>query len=512
MQRVHDYVIVGAGTAGCVLAARLSEDENASVLLLEAGPRDRALEIKIPAAFSKLFRGQLDWGYNTAPQEALGGREVVFPLGRVLGGSASLNAMMVVRGHRIDQAAWNVPGWGWDDVEPLYARSAAGPFPLDRSRQPGRLTSAFVESAVAAGIPRCDLNAPDHEGVGLVPTSTRRGRRWSVADGYLRPARRRPNLTVLTGAQATRLLLEGGRAVGARIVLDGEEDELRAGREVIVAAGAVGSPALLLRSGIGPREELATLGIEAVVDAPGVGKGLRDHLANGVLVATEGVETLYTAERLRHLLEWLVLRRGPLTSNVAEAAAFVRSDPAVPAPDLELIFAPVPFEEEGLAPPSRDGVTVAAVLLQPRSVGEVRLRSSDPLEPPIVDPRYLSDPKGNDLRVLLHGVRLAREVARTDPLARFLREEILPGDGVTGDEELVAHVRSRSQTLYHPVGTCRIGFDPGSVVDPELRVRGVAGLRVVDASVIPALPRGHTNWPVVMVAERASDVLRAGRH
>lgn len=508
MRRVHDFVIVGAGTAGCVLAARLTEDEGTSVLLLEAGPRDRPLEIKIPAAFSKLFRGPLDWGYSTAPQEALDGREVVFPLGRVLGGSASLNAMMVIRGHLDDQEAWDAPGWGWDDVEPLYARSAAGPFPLDRSRPPGRLTSAFVESAVAAGIPRCDLNAPDNEGVGLVPTSTRRGRRWSVVDGYLRPARRRPNLTVSTGALATRLLLEGCRAVGARIVRDGKEDEVRAGREVIVAAGAVGSPALLLRSGIGPREELVALGIEPVVDVPGVGKGLCDHLANGVLVATEGVETLYTAERLRHLLEWLALRRGPLTSNVAEAAAFVRSDPALPAPDLELIFAPVPFEEEGLSPPSRDGVTVAAVLLQPRSVGEVRLRSSDPLDPPIVDPRYLSDPDGNDLRTLLHGVRLAREVARTDPLGRFLREEMLPGDAVTGDDALVAHIRSRSQTLYHPVGTCRVGIDRRSVVDPDLRVRGVAGLRVADASVIPALPRGHTNWPVVMVAERASDLIR----
>jgi choline dehydrogenase len=361
---------------------------------------------------------------------------------------------------------------------------------------------------VSAGIRSHDLNDPDNEGVGLVPTSTRRGRRFSVADGYLRPAVRRSNLTLMTNALATRLLVDGGRAVGVELALDGQAEEVRASREVIVTAGAIGSPALLLRSGIGPREELEALGVACVVDAGEVGKGLRDHLANGILVATEGVETLYRAERLRHLLSWLLLRRGPLTSNVAEAAAFVRTDPSLPAPDLELVFAPVLFEEEGLARPSRDGITVAAVLLQPHSVGEVRLRSDDPAEPPVIDPRYLTDPAGHDTRVLLHGVRLAREVARRDPLAAFAREELLPGEAAQDDDALLAHLRARSQTLYHPVGTCRLGADPGSVVDPELRVRGIEGLRVADASVIPRPPRGHTNWPVVMVAERASELVR----
>jgi choline dehydrogenase-like flavoprotein len=319
---------------------------------------------------------------------------------------------------------------------------------------------------------------------------------------------RRSNLTVMTGAVVARLVVAEDRVAGVELATNGSA-ELRARREVIVSCGAVGSPALLLRSGIGPREELEALGIECVLDAPRVGKGLRDHLANGILVATEGVETLYTAERLRHLLSWLVLRRGPLTSNVAEAAAFVRTDSSLEAPDLELVFAPVLFEEEGLVRPSRDGVTVAAVLLQPRSTGEVQLRSADPADPPIVDPRYLTDQDGQDARTLLHGVRLAREVAGREPLARFLREELLPGAAAQSDDDLRAHLRQRSQTLYHPVGTCALGADRATAVDPELRVRGIDGLRVVDASVIPALPRGHTNWPVVMVAERAADLLRS---
>jgi choline dehydrogenase len=505
---VHDYVIVGAGSAGCVLAARLAEDPATRVCLLEAGPPARKLEIRVPAAFSKLFGSTVDWGYRTAPQPALDGREVLFPLGKVVGGSASVNAMMVLRGHRADHDAWPA-GWSWQDVLPCYERSAAGPFPLDRSRAPHPLSEAFVAAAARTGMRVRDLNDPDNEGVGLVPTSTRRGRRFSVADGYLRPALRRPNLTLRTGAHAVSVLVESGRAVGVEVALDGRRDVVHAAREVVVCAGAIGSPALLLRSGIGPREELEALGIPCVADAPGVGKGLRDHLANGILVATDGAETLYSAERLRHLASWLVLRRGPLTSNVGEAAAFVRTDESLQAPDLELVFAPVLFENEGLSRPSQHGITIAAVLLRPRSVGEVRLRSPDPAVPPVVDPRYLSDAEGHDLRVLLHGIRLAREIAASEPLAPFVRDELLPGRAAQDGEALHAHVRAISQTLYHPVGTCRLGTDPTSVVDPELRVRRVDGLRVVDASVIPEPPRGHTNWPVVMVAERAADLVRA---
>jgi choline dehydrogenase len=288
----------------------------------------------------------------------------------------------------------------------------------------------------------------------------------------------------------------------------GHEEEARSRREVVLAAGAIDTPKLLLLSGVGPREELERHGIAAVHVSPQVGRNLRDHLANGVL-ATVDADTLYTAERLRHLAAWLALGRGPLASNVAEAAAFVRVDPAAPAPDLELIFAPVLFEEEGTAPPSQDGVTVAAVLLQPRSVGEVRLASADPFAPPEIDPRYLTDPGGDDARTLIAGVRLARRVLAEVPLAAHVTGELLPGEEADDDDALRAHLRDRSQTLYHPVGTCRMGEDDDAVVTPDLRVRGIEALRVVDASVIPALPRGHTNWPTVMVAERAAELMRS---
>lgn len=506
--RVHDVVIVGAGSAGCVLAARLSEDPETSVLLLEAGPRSRKLETRIPAAFSKLFRSELDWGYDTVPQEALDGRQVVYPRGRMLGGSASMNAMMAIRGHRADHDAWP-DGWGWEDVAPAYARSDPQ-FPRTAQRRPSPLTHDFLDAAAAAGIPLAsDLNGADNEGAGLTPVSIRRGRRYSVVDGYLRAAMRRPNLTVVTGARATRLLLAGGRAHGVAYATEpGREEEAHAAREVVLAAGAIDTPKLLLLSGIGPSEELERHGIAVVHAAPGIGRNLRDHLANGVL-ATVDAETLFTAERPQHLLSWLVAGRGPLTSNVAEAAAFVRIDPAAAAPDLELIFTPVLFEEEGTAQPSQDGVTVAAVLLQPRSVGEVRLGAADPLTPPEIDPRYLSDPDGYDIRTLRQGVRLARRMLAEAPLARHVTGELLPGTLAVDDDALDAHLRARSQTLYHPVGTCRMGDDDGAVVTPDLRVRGIDALRVVDASVIPALPRGHTNWPTVMVAERAAELMRA---
>jgi choline dehydrogenase len=507
---VHDYVIVGAGTAGCVLAARLSEDPNVSVLLLEAGARGRKLEIRIPAAFSQLYRSSVDWAYETEPQAALDDRAVYFPRGKVLGGSAAINAMMVVRGHRSDQDAWGVPGWSWDDVDPAYRRSAES-FPAADLRDRSPLTHAFVDAATAAGLGRRDdLNAPDNEGVGFVPVSQRRGRRFSTVDGYLRPAMRRPNLTVVTDALVTRILLDERVATGVAFRVDGHEEEARATREVIVAGGAINSPQLLMLSGVGPAGELARHGIPVVIDAPGVGRNLRDHVANGILLRSRGAATLRSAESLRHLVNWLVRGRGPLTSNVAEAAAFVRSDPSLGAPDLELIFAPVLFEDQGLQKPSEDGLTIASVLLQPRSVGEVRLRSADPLDPPLIDPRYLTDEAGHDVRVLLHGIRLARQIAAAEPLARFIEAEMLPGSVARDDDALVAHLRAHSQTLYHPVGTCRMGADPDAVVDRALRVRGIQGLRVVDASVIPRLPRGHTNWPTVMVAERASDVILTG--
>jgi choline dehydrogenase len=505
---VHDVVIVGAGTAGCVLAARLTENPDVSVLLIEAGTRSRKLELKIPAAFSKLYRTDVDWGDSTIPQETLDGREIVFPRGRMLGGSAAMNAMMVLRGCRADYDAWAASGcrdWGWDDVEPAFARSAEGAFPLADQRDRSPLADAFVHAAQAIGIPpAADLNGESNEGVGFVPVSQRRGRRFSVLDGYLAQARRRPNLTLVTDAQVRRIRIENRRAVGVTV---GDDDY--DAREIVLCAGAVGSPHVLQLSGVGPRSALEAAGVDVVLDHPSVGANLVDHLANGLLVRTKGVETLATAESLPNLLRWAVLGRGPLTSNVGEAVAFVRSQQDLTAPDLELLLAPVLFEDEGLKQPTEHGLTLAVVLLRPRSRGTVLLRTANSTDPPAIDPRYLTDPDGDDAATLLRGLRLARRVLAQEPLASFVDGEILPGEQSRSDDDLRAHIRALSQTLYHPAGTCRMGSDTGSVVDPQLRVRGISGLRVADASVMPTLPRGHTNWPTVMIAERASEFVAA---
>ena len=510
---MHDVVIVGAGTGGCVLASRLTEDPDVSVLLIEAGHRSRKLETRIPAAFSRLFRSDVDWGDSTLPQTGLDGREIVFPRGRMLGGTAAMNAMMVLRGHRADYDAWTAmgcPGWSWADIEPAFARSAQSAFPLATVPDRHVLAEAFVHAAQAVGIPLTeDLNAEDNSGVGFVPVSQRRGRRFSVLDGYLGPALRRPNLTVVTGALATRVLLEDGRAVGVAYRPDPDEDvedELLASSEVILCAGAIGTPQLLQLSGVGPRAVLERVGLELSHELPGVGANLVDHLTNGLLVKTKGVETLATADSLRNLANWAIRGRGPLTSNLGEAVAFVRTTPA-PAPDLELLLAPVLFEEEGLKQPTEHGLTVAVVLLRPKSSGTVTVRSADPRVSPAIDPRYLSDPAGEDVATLLNGLRLARRVLAQEPLAGFVESELLPGVNARSDDDLRAHIRQLSQTLYHPAGTCRMGNDPLAVVDPELRVRGLQSLRVADASIIPVLPSGHTNWPTVMIAERAAELI-----
>ena len=504
---MHDVVIVGAGTAGCVLASRLTERSDVSVLVLEAGARSRKLEVKIPAAFSKLYRTDVDWGDSTTSQGRLDGREIVFPRGRMLGGSAALNAMMVLRGCRADYDEWadaGCPGWSWADVEPAFARSRPV-FPLAAQRERSPLTDAFIDAAQSAGIPLADdLNGERNEGAGIVPVSQRRGRRFSVLDGYLVPARRRPNLTIVTGAQVERIRVENRRAVA--VVADGEEFQAR---EVVVCAGAIGTPQLLQLSGIGPREHLRRLGIAVVRDAPGVGANLSDHLANGLFVRTKGVETLASAESVPNLVRWALFGRGPLTSNIGEAVAFVRTLPELDAPDVELLLAPVLFQDEGLTKPTEHGLTLAVVLLRPRSRGTVLLRTADPHDPPAIDPRYLTDEGGEDAATLVRGLRLARRVLAEEPLASFVDGEIAPGEAVSSDEDLLAHIRALSQTLYHPAGTCRMGSDSTSVVDPELRVRGIEGLRVVDASVMPTLPRGHTNWPTVMIAERGAALIAA---
>jgi choline dehydrogenase len=517
MAEQYDYVIVGAGSAGCVLANRLSADPSVKVALLEAGGRDRKLEIKIPAAFPKLFHTAFDWDLYTAPQKELDARELYWPRGKTLGGSSSLNAQMWVRGAKVDYDAWG-DGWTYDDVLPYFKRAehrvgsntagtygTDGPLYIEELRSPNPLRSAYFDACTSAGLARLpELNDPGIDGFAPTPVNQHRGRRWSAADGYLRPAAKRPNLTVLTGAHARRIVLEEGRAVGVEYN-DGHGAVLRvdARREVLLSAGAVHSPHLLQLSGIGDEETLRAAGVALQVSSPGVGANLQDHLS--VVVIKHSVEpiTLVAAEKPAELVKFLFARRGMLTSNVGEGIAFVRSDPSQVVPDLELIFAPVPFIDHGQVDPPGHGVTIGVILLQPESRGEVRAVSADPHTAPHIDPGYFSQPI--DLTRMVAGVAQAEALFASAAMAPHVSGPMEPGPDET---DMAAFVRAQSETLYHPSGTCRMGADSDSVVDPQLRVRGVDGLRVIDASVMPRIIRGHTHAPTVMIAEKAADLIR----
>lgn len=517
-----DTIIVGAGSAGCVLAARLSEDGARTVALVEAGGPPKRREIHIPAAFSKLFRTQCDWAYTTEAQPELGGRQLFWPRGRVVGGSSSINAMIHTRGNPHDYDSWSregAAGWSFEDVLPFFrklegrdgAGGERGPLDVRSLVSPNPLSRAFLTACEEEGIaPNGDFDGARQEGAGFFRVNQRGGRRFSCAAAYLKPALGRPNLTLFTETLTTRVLIEGGRARGVEVLERGRHPRtLVAEREVILCGGAVNSPQILMLSGIGPAEELRSAGIAPVVDSPEVGRNLQDHLAAGVAHACTRPVTLAAAETLGSLLQFLFLRRGMLTSNVAEAGAFVRSRPGLPSPDVELIFGPAYFVSHGFANPAGHGFTVGAILLHPQSRGTVRLRSTNPLDPPRIQPEYLRERA--DWTPMLDGLRLARRIARARAFDAFRGDEVLPGPQVQSDEDLAAFVRRTAETLYHPVGTCRMGSDAMAVVDPELRVRGVDGLRVVDASVMPSIISGHTNGPVVMIAEKAAEMIQRGQ-
>ncbi len=527
---MFDYLIVGGGSAGSVLAARLSEDPAINVALLEAGPRDDSVLIHCPAGLALLAKsGQANWGFQTVPQAGLDGRRGYQPRGKVLGGSSSINAMIYTRGHRQDYDHWAAqgnPGWRWDDVLPYFKRAehnargaddfhgSGGPLHVMDLRSPNRHSPDFVAAAQQAGFTQNpDFNGAEQEGVGLYQVTHKNGERYSAAKAYLTPHLGRPNLQVITGAQTTRILLEGKRAVGVEYRQDGTLKQLRATREVLLCAGALQSPQLLMLSGIGPQAQLQDKGIATLHHLPGVGQNLHDHVDVVLVYDAPALTDLFglsfkgALNVLRGIGEWRRHRSGMLTTNFAEAGGFIRSQAGEAIPDLQLHFVVGKLVDHGRTTTTGHGYSCHVCLLRPQSRGSVQLASKDPLAAPLIDPNFLAE--RDDMERLVRGFKLMRHILAQPALAGLGGRELATSATARSDQEIERYIRGHADTIYHPAGSCRMGPGAMDVVDARLRVHGLQGLRVVDASIMPSLVGGNTNAPVIMIAEKAADLIRA---
>ncbi len=524
-----DYVIVGAGSAGCVLANRLSAGGKHSVLLLEAGPKDNNLWIHVPLGYGKLFKDKtVNWMYQTEPEPGLDGRSVFQPRGKVLGGSSSINGLLYVRGQHEDYDRLRQhgnSGWGYEDVLPYFKKAenqqrgaddfhgVGGPLPVSDLGHPDALSAAFIAAAAETGLPvNPDFNGASQEGAGFFQTTTRGGKRASTAVSYLRPAKSRGNLRVETDALAQRLLFDGRRAVGVEYRQGGALRTAQARREILVSGGAYNSPQLLQLSGIGPAELLQQHGIDVVLDAPGVGHDLQDHMQVRVVMRCTKTVTLndiinHPVRRVLAGMRYAAFRKGPLTIAAGTSGAFFKTDPRLATPDIQIHFLPFSTDKMGEKLHSFSGFSASVCQLRPESRGSLRIKSTDPSVPPEIRINYLA--AETDRIANVEGLKILRRILHAPALAPFVVEEIEPGAKVITDEQLLNYCRQRGTTIYHPTSTCRMGNDPMAVVDQRLRVHGIEGLRVVDGSVMPDLVSGNTNAPIVMIAEKASDMIRA---
>ncbi len=528
LQETFDYIVVGAGSAGCVIASRLTEDPRVSVCLLEAGGTDKSMLVQMPAGFPAMVATKMkNWAYETVPQLGLAGRRGYQPRGKALGGSSSINAMLYVRGHRWDYDHWaslGNRGWSYDEVLPYFRKSEHnethrdayhgqdGPLNVADQQQPSLVTHMFLESARASGLPLiADCNGAEQYGAYIFQVTQKAGERCSAAKAFLTPHLSRPNLKVVTGAVTRRLLFEGRRAVGTSVFVDGQALEMKVRREVILCAGAFGSPQLLMLSGIGPGAHLQDLGIQTLCDLPGVGENLQDHIdyvyayRSRSRTETFGISPRGILRVLNGLRQWQTKRRGLLTTVFVEAGAFVRSQPEVAVPDLQIVFVVALEDDSGRKVHLGHGFGGRVALMRPRSRGTVRLATSNPFDAPLIDPRYFSDPA--DMSVLMNGARQMHRILAAEPLKPVRGKPqypVKPQD----DRDLERHIRSYADTQYHPVGSCKMGHDPLAVVDDHLRVRGFQGLRVADASIMPTIIGGNTNAPTIMIGEKAADMIR----